>query len=1171
MDNQETKFQLLIENMEDLIFTLDLDLRTTYINPAVKKVLGYSPEERMRQRPDEQLTPESLKLAVQTLALELEQEKDPSTAPDRSVTLELELFHRDGSTRVMETVFRGFRDRQGKLVGIYGLSRDISTRKRMDESLRESEERYRDLVESSQDVICTHDLKGNLLSVSGALIRFLGYSRESLLKMNLVDLLVPEMRSRLGAYLAETQSRGRSSGIMQVQTAGGETRFWEYTNTLRTEGVPVPIVRGMARDITKRRLVEMALRRSETSLQAILRSTADGILAVSAENKVLFANELFVEMWRIPPALMERGDDSALLQHVLDQLTDPQGFLQKVQELYASKEDSFDILDFKDGRVMERLSRPLMQGEQLRGRVWSFRDISERKRKEEALRQSEERYRAIFEQAVEGFFQSTPGGRWIKVNQALARMCGYASPEEMTASIIDIAEQHYTKREDREEFNRLLWEKGFVENFEHETRRKDGSIFWTSVSARAVRDGEGRILYYEGTHEDIDKRKKAESLLVDAEEQYRSLFETSTNAILIRNREGRITMVNAAGIYLLGASKAGDLMGRAYLDLVHPEDRPLSAERIERIFQAALSEPSKDHFGQTAVLPREHRMITLKGDTIYVESTGVAFHHKGEVFIQGIFRDITERKRAEEALRQSEDNYRRLFEESKRAEELYRSLLNSSTDAIVLYDLEGRVRFINPSFTRIFGWTLDELSGKRIPFVPDSEKEASLAQIRQVLSGKPSVNFETRRYDKNDRMLIINLSASRVDDHEGVPAGMLVILHDVTRTKALEAQIRQAQKMEAIGTLAGGVAHDFNNLLQVISGYAQLLLWGRSELDPGHNELVEIQKAVQRAAQLVRQLLTFSRKVEGSRRSLDLNQEILEAEKMLQRALPKMITIDLHLGSPLKAINADPVQMEQILLNLGSNAADAMPNGGRLVLETRNVRLDEEFCRHHPGAEAGNYVLMSVADTGQGMDRETVQHIFEPFFTTKEIGKGTGLGLASVYGIVKSHGGYILCESEPGQGTIFKIYLPSAQEREAPIEKGVEEAPSKGGGETLLVVDDEAAVRELAVQILQRHGYQVLTADRGEAALEIFQSRPGGIDLVILDLGMPGMGGFNCLRGLLKIDPSVRILIASGYSVDASVQECLESGAVGFIGKPYRLKDLLAKTRTVLDGAAGLP
>ena len=944
----------------------------------------------------------------------------------------------------METIFHGLRDRQGKLVGIYGLSRDISARKRMEEALRESEERYRDLVENSQDVICTHDLKGNLLSVSGALVRFLGYSRETLLKMNLADLLVPEMRNRFGAYLAEIQSQGRSSGIMRVQTAGGETRFWEYNNTLRTEGVAVPNVRGMARDIT------------------------------------------------------------------------------------------------------------------------------ERKRKEEALRQSEERYRAIFEQAVEGFFQSTPEGRFIRVNQALARMCGYASPEEMTGSIIDIAEQHYTKREDREQFDRLLREKGVVENFEHETRRKDGGIFWTSVSARAVRDGEGRILYFEGTHEDIDKRKKTERRLVDAEEQYRSLFETSTSSILIVNRESRITMVNAAGVNLLGAGKAEDLVGRAYLDLIYPEDRPLSVERLEKIFQAALGGPPSGHHGRAAVLPREHRMITLKGDTIYVESTGVAFHHKGEVFIQGLSRDITERKRAELALRQSEEEYRRLFEESKRAEELYRSLLNSSVDAIVLYDLEGNVRFVNPSFTRIFGWTLDELSGKRIPFVPDSEKEASLTQIRQVLSGKPSVNFETRRYDKNDRILIINLSASRFDDHEGVPAGMLVILHDVTRTKALEAQIRQAQKMEAIGTLAGGVAHDFNNLLQVISGYAQLLLWGKSEWDPGHNELVEIQKAVQRAAQLVRQLLTFSRKVEGNRRSIDLNQEILEAEKMLKRAIPKMITIDLHLGSPLKAINADPVQMEQILLNLGSNAADAMRDGGRLILETRNTSLDEEFCRQHLGARPGNYVLLTVADSGQGMDRETVQHIFEPFFTTKEIGKGTGLGLASVYGIVKSHGGYVLCESEVGQGTIFKIYLPVVREKEAPVEKGVEETPLIGGSETILVVDDEASVRELAVQILQRYGYQVVAVDCGEAALECFQTRPRGIDLVILDLGMPGLGGFNCLRGLLRIDASVRVLIASGYSVDGSVKECLESGAAGYIGKPYRLKDLLAKVRTLLDGAAGL-
>ena len=429
---------------------------------------------------------------------------------------------------------------------------------------------------------------------------------------------------------------------------------------------------------------------------------------------------------------------------------------------------------------------------------------------------------------------------------------------------------------------------------------------------------------------------------------------------------------------------------------------------------------------------------------IYVESTGVAYHHKGDSFIQGIFRDINERKRAEEALRQSEENYRRLFEEAKRAEELYRSLLNSSADAIVVYDLEGKVRFVNPSFTQTFGWTLEELVGKRIPFVPDSEEEVTEAKIRRVLEGGAPANFETRRLTKDGRILSVTISGSRYDDHEGVPAGILVILHDITRTKALEAQFRQVQKMEAIGTLAGGIAHDFNNLLQVIGGYAQLLLWGKSAMDSGLQELQEIQKAVQRAAQLIRQLLTFSRKVEGKRRPLDLNREILEAEKVLKVTLPKMIAIDLHLGSRLEAVNADPVQIEQILLNLGSNAADAMPDGGRLILETRNASLDEEFCHHHLGAKPGDYVLLKVADTGQGMDRETVQHIFEPFFTTKEVGKGTGLGLASVYGIVKSHGGYILCESELGQGTAFRIYLPVIQGKEARVEIGAGEDFFKG-------------------------------------------------------------------------------------------------------------------------------
>ena len=371
--------------------------------------------------------------------------------------------------------------------------------------------------------------------------------------------------------------------------------------------------------------------------------------------------------------------------------------------------------------------------------------------------------------------------------------------------------------------------------------------------------------------------------------------------------------------------------------------------------------------------------------------------------------------------------------------------------------------------------------------------------------------------------------------------------------------------MEAIGTLAGGISHDFNNLLQAITGYTQIMLLDKDENDPDYPSLEAIQNAGNRASELVRQLLLFSRKAGSARRPVALNQEIEQTRQILERTIPKMIDIDFHPGGRLWNINADPVQIEQILLNLGTNAADSMPDGGKFLIETENVYLDDDYVQHHLGAKPGPYVLLTASDTGHGMDGETVEKIFEPFFTTKEIGKGTGLGLASVYGIINSHGGFINCYSEIGQGTTFKIYLPAIEHVDTDESTNLVDNAPRGGTETILLVDDEEPIRNFATQALKEFGYTVLTASSGEAAIETYSTNPHGIDLVITDIGMPGMGGHRCFQELIRINPAAKIIIASGYSIDGPIKKTLEAGAAGYVGKPYRLTDLLDKVRAVLD------
>ena len=514
-----------------------------------------------------------------------------------------------------------------------------------------------------------------------------------------------------------------------------------------------------------------------------------------------------------------------------------------------------------------------------------------------------------------------------------------------------------------------------------------------------------------------------------------------------------------------------------------------------------------------------------------------------------------------------------VFDSLKISEEKFRSAFDYAGIGMALVGLDGGFISVNSFLLDILGYTEPELIAQKINLVIFPEDWETHDDLFRNLSQNDSGRYqiEIRFQHKLGQVVwgILNVSLVRIQ--AGHPEYSIFQFTDITRWKnaeiekeRLETQLRQSKKMEAIGTLAGGVAHDFNNLLQAINGYTQLMLLDRSKDDPDYSNLMAIQKTGDRAAQLVRQLLQFSRRGDSERKFVNLNTAVEHARRILERTIPKMIDIQLLLGRGLWSVKADPVQMEQILLNLGTNAADAMPDGGRLTFETENVVLDMVNAQTLVGAEPGQYVMISVTDTGIGMDKETLGHIFEPFYTTKDIGKGTGLGLASVYGIVKSHDGYITCRSEPGYGAVFTMYFPATETR-AVQEESPPETPVEGGIETLLLVDDENHVREFASRALERFGYTVLTACNGEEALKVYSERNVPIHLVILDIGMPGMGGYRCLNELLEIDPSAKILIASGYSVDGQVRKALDSGARGFVPKPYEIQTILNKVRAILN------
>jgi PAS domain S-box-containing protein len=499
----------------------------------------------------------------------------------------------------------------------------------------------------------------------------------------------------------------------------------------------------------------------------------------------------------------------------------------------------------------------------------------------------------------------------------------------------------------------------------------------------------------------------------------------------------------------------------------------------------------------------------------------------------------------------------------RESEEKYRVLFENAHDAIFVVQ-DGKIPFANPRTEEMTGRSAAFLAENQLAEIIHHEDRLGVVERHaRRLAGEDVQSSGTARILHTDGRTIWGFFNSVLIDWEGRPA-VLNFVRDISEQKNLEIRAFQAQKLEAVGTLAGGIAHDFNNLLQTIQSYAEICLLGINEGGSMDEDLQEIVQAAQRGGELTRQLLLFSRKVDSRMRPLDLNEEVQRTARILKRILPRMIEIRLIPGARLSLVSADPSQIEQVLMNLAVNARDAMPDGGTLTIETKSLFLVATG-GEQPVHEPGDYVVVSVSDTGTGIAEEDREHIFEPFYTTKEAGAGTGLGLAMAYGIVRNHNGYITCLNAPGGGTTFKFYLPALTRDELEEEAERVETP-RGGEETLLLVDDEEPVLEVAEKILSTFGYKVLTARNGEEALEAFDSCAEEIDLVIIDMIMPGMGGMQALKELRRRKEGVRVLVSSGFAGGGTSRDVIDAGALGLIRKPYSVSQLLRVVRAALEG-----
>ena len=803
------------------------------------------------------------------------------------------------------------------------------------------------------------------------------------------------------------------------------------------------------------------------------------------------------------------------------------GYADKEKAIAAFRLSAYDFLGkpFESKEILNTVSHCL-------GEIDLKRDLEKKTRN---LRESEEKYRKIFDESKDMMYITTRGGRFADVNEAGVKLLGYDSKQEVLD--MESAELLYHNPSDRKRFQESIEQDGFVKNYPVEFKKKDGTKISVLITSTTIKDKNGNVLGYEGIIRDVTEikatQKKTQALMrsiQEAKKEWEATFDAIEDAIFLVDETFTIQRANKGLAKLLGKDLT-DIIGQRCYKLLHGIDR------VPKFCPRPLVVKNRHSYTGEVWEPHLNRHLRIYYYPIISGKKVVR-----EVI--HVVRDITEKQKASQQI------------------EYLAKVVRHSQDAIIAIDLNCQVTSWNKAAERIFGYKEKEAVGRFMDIiVPDEQRKACNLFVEEISAGGIVARQETKRKTKDGRFIDADLSLSPIKDSEGNTIGVSFIARDVTYQKELEAKLLQARKMESIGTLAGGIAHDFNNLLMGIQGYASLMLLNLDTSHPHYDMLIKIEQQVASGAGLTRQLLGFARGGRYEPRLTNPNMLVERSSDMFGRT-QKEIVVHTKFEENAWTIEVDQGQIEQTLLNLYVNAWHAMPGGGELFLETSNVTLDKSYLKPYD-LKPGRYVKISVTDTGAGMDKKTQERIFEPFFTTREMGRGAGLGMASAYGIIKNHKGIINVYSEIGHGTTFEIYLPVSDKE--PIKETPSSAEVLKGKESILFVDDEDRILDTGKEMLAALGYKVMVAGSGKQAIEVFKEDHGEIDMVILDMIMPGMGGGEVYDRIKAISPNVKVLLSSGYSIEGQAEKILKRGCDGFIQKPFSIKDLSKKIREILD------
>ncbi|KIX14677.1 PAS domain S-box protein [Dethiosulfatarculus sandiegensis] len=1042
---------------------------------------------------------------------------------------------------------------------------DITGRKLAEKDIKFKNENLKAIFASAPYVLILIDADARVVNVNHAGENMLGRSKEDLLGLlggqalncinsfgregcgNKAECAQCPIRTRVEHTLSTGQSVTNEESSLKVMAGERAVNLDLLISTCLINRPGAKMVLISILDITDQKRVAKELKASEERYRLMAENTSDSIWIMDAEFNLTYLSPSTEKMFGYTSEEWDAMEWGKFVH------PDAKGIISSFSEemrrnLHEGGVQSMIPVFHKNGRKMwiEFIASPVIGQEgQLTGVVGVTRDITERKKAEDELRRSQGFTNSILETSPTFIYiYDLQKNTLIYCNPRMLEALGYSSEElKQRGEFFSTKMLHPDDMPIVAKYHQRLAESPDGRMLELEYRIRHARGRWILLRSREVvflRDEQGRCKQIMGSAEDVSEKKRAEEDLRNSESRYRSLAENSPDYITRYDRVGRHLYVNQASCQVTGIS-AEDFEGRTHRELGFPPE-------LCEFWENSI----KEVFATGKPLQATSEWESTIGHLVLDWRVCPEFDQDGRVAsVLGISRDITALVQAEKEMRATAEYHKRILE--------------TALDGFWRTDTSGNILEVNQAYCRMSGYESDEILSMKVHQLDTNKTADDIAKLTFTAMKHGGACFESRHRRKDGSLFDVEISVQFKEDEGGNE--FVFFLRDVSDRRRLEDQLRQAQKMEAVGTLAGGIAHDFNNMLAAVSGFAEIIHEDAQNGKVAPNDVEQILAAAHRAKELIQQILLFSSKKKLELKPIDLNKVVKNTQVILQRTLPKMIEIDCELSEVLPVVLGDPVRIEQALLNLASNAKDAMPDGGRLTLSTCATEVKKGNKNQHPEMLPGHYALLKIADTGHGIKKEHLAHIFDPFFTTKEIGKGTGLGLASAYGIAKSHKGYIYCQSEVGRGTIFELYLNIIERKsfEAYSNENRTVNTDLHGTETILLVDDEEPLRQISARILTSRGYKVFTANSGEEALALYRSEGPAIDLVIMDLGMPGMGGAKAAMALMDINSQLKLLIASGYPADTQLIKNLEAGEVAYVTKPFKFDDLLTSVRNILD------